>query len=83
MVKFKNINLYDAYVISKLPKFDVIFCANVLIYFDPESKEKVVKSQYDRLNDGGYLFLGNAESLHNVDQNFDLIHFTKAMAYRK
>lgn len=83
MVTFRNINLYDSYVISQLDNFDVIFCANVLIYFDPESKEKVVSSLYSKLNDGGFLFIGSAESLHNVDQKFDLIHFTKAMAYRK
>lgn len=83
MVTFRNINLYDSYVISQLENFDVIFCANVLIYFDPESKDKVVSSLFNKLNDGGFLFIGSAESLHNVDQKFDLIHFTKAMAYRK
>ncbi len=83
MVEFKNINLYDSFSINQLEKFDVIFCENVLIYFDPVSKEKVITNLYNAFNDGGYLFIGTAESLHNVKQNFDLIHFPKAMAYRR
>jgi hypothetical protein len=54
---------------------DVIFCCNVLIYFDLASKRRVVQHFYANLLPGGYLFLGHAESLFQVDDSFRLVHF--------
>ena len=48
-------------------EFDIIFCRNVLIYFDRETQEKVVQKLCDRLRTGGYLFIGHSESLSNMD----------------
>jgi chemotaxis protein methyltransferase CheR len=62
---------------------DVIFCANVLIYFDTSTKQKVLSAMYDSMNNGGYLFVGCFESLHGVPNAFNLIHFPKAMGYKK
>ena len=62
---------------------DVIFCSNVLIYFDVPSKQKVISFLYNSLNSGGYLFLGDSESLHGVSKEFKLVHLPKAMAYVK
>ena len=83
MVKFVSINLYDDATMKTMRYSDVIICANVLIYFDNNSKEKVVANLYDLLNKGGYLFIGNSESLHGVTKAFRLVHFHKAMAYYK
>ncbi len=64
-------------------RFDVIFCANVLIYFDTKSKIQVVADLYDALNPGGFLFIGYAESLHGISTAFKLINFPKTVAYKK
>jgi chemotaxis protein methyltransferase CheR len=54
---------------------------NVLIYFDGESKRRVVSHFYNNLLVGGYLFLGHAESLYGVSDDFHLVHFPGATAY--
>lgn len=48
-------------------KLDVIFCRNVMIYFDGRTKEKVVRRFADNLREGGYLFIGSSESLRDID----------------
>ncbi len=58
MVDFKHLNLYDDISILAIGCIDVIFCANVLIYFDQNSKIKVVNNLYRSLNKNGYLFIG-------------------------
>jgi chemotaxis protein methyltransferase CheR len=61
LVRFSRLNLtHDQ---PGLGQFDVVFCRNVLIYFDKETKGKVVNRLLDRLHPDGYLFLGHAESL--------------------
>ncbi|MBI5325543.1 MAG: protein-glutamate O-methyltransferase CheR [Ignavibacteriae bacterium] len=83
MVKFTNVNLYDYNAIKTIKNVDVIFCVNVLIFFDIPSKQKVLKYLHEILNKGGYLMIGNSESLHNITNEFKLLHFPKAMAYKK
>lgn len=83
MVKFMNLNLYDSTAVSTISGCDVIFCCNVLIYFDLPSKQKVIQNLYNSLNQGGYLFIGYSESLHGVTKAFKLVHLPKAMAYKK
>jgi chemotaxis protein methyltransferase CheR len=61
----------------------VIFCCNVLIYFDAQSKIQVVSNLYNALNRGGYLFIGYAESLHGISTAFKLENFPKTVAYKK
>jgi chemotaxis protein methyltransferase CheR len=51
----------------------------VLIYFDLNSKRKVMQHFYSNLLSGGYLFLGHAESLYQVDDRFRLVHFPGAI----
>lgn len=70
MVKFKRHNLKES---MNLMKFDCIFCRNVLIYFDNESKTHVIHNLYNALNDGGYLILGHAESLMRIKSNFKYV----------
>ena len=62
---------------------DIIFCCNVLIYFDLASKRRVVQHFYANLLPGGYLFLGHAESLFQVNDAFRLVHFLGTTAYWK
>lgn len=83
MVKFLNLNLYDSVQMRSITNCDIVFCCNVLIYFDIPSKQQVVSYLYDSLNKGGYLFIGYSESLHGISKAFKLIHLPKAMAYKK
>jgi chemotaxis protein methyltransferase CheR len=83
LIRFERINLTDDSKMSLQQGLDVIFCCNVLIYFDLESKRRVVRHFYSSLASGGYLFLGHAESLFHVDESFRLVHFPKTTAYRK
>lgn len=83
MVRFMNINLFDPIQMRSINGCDVIFCCNVLIYFDIPSKQQVVSYIYDSLNKGGYLMIGYSESLHGISKAFKLVHLPKAMAYKK
>lgn len=70
MVKFRRHNLKEN---MSLMKFDCIFCRNVLIYFDNESKTHVIENLYNALNDDGYLILGHAESLMRIKSKFKYV----------
>lgn len=83
MVSFHSLNLFDSSAMASMSNVDLIFCCNVLIYFDTESKKKVVQSLYRSLNKGGMLFVGYSESLHGVSQDFKLVHLQKALVYKK
>ncbi len=83
MVRFEQANLLDKLRMGTFRNFDVIFCRNVLIYFDNKAKTQVVNSLYDSLKPGGYLFIGHSESLHGISKAFKLVHFVKAMGYKK
>lgn len=83
MVDFKYLNLYEDIGIIGLGSMDVIFCANVLIYFDQNSKIKVINNLYRALNKNGYLFIGYSESLHGISKAFKLVSFPKTVGYKK
>lgn len=83
MVIFEQANLLDRFKMSRYRNFDIIFCRNVLIYFDLKAKTQVINSLYDSLNPSGYLFIGHSESLHGISKAFKLVHFVKAMGYKK
>ncbi len=83
MASFKVQNLSDDIEMRRMSGFDIIFCANVLIYFDQASKIKVVNYLYDALNPGGYLFVGYSETLHGISKAFKLVSFPKTIGYRK
>ena len=83
MASFKLLNLYDDVIMKTMIQFDLIFCANVLIYFDQKSKIKVINHLYNSLNKGGYLFIGYSESLHSISKAFKLISFPKTIGYKK
>jgi chemotaxis protein methyltransferase CheR len=82
-VSFRLLNLYDMAGMRTMFNFNIIFCANVLIYFDMNSKIKVVNQLYNSLNKGGYLFIGYSETLHNVSKAFKILSFPKTIGYKK
>lgn len=77
-VIFRKFNLMNAFPFKK--KFHVIFCRNVMIYFDNNTKYQLVNKLYDSLDDGGYLFVGHSESLDSTKTRFK--HIAPAI-YRK
>jgi chemotaxis protein methyltransferase CheR len=83
LIRFDRVNLNDDSKMVFLKGVDVIFCCNVLIYFDLASKRRVVQHFYSNLLPNGYLFLGHAESLYHVDDSFRLVHFPGTTAYCK
>jgi chemotaxis protein methyltransferase CheR len=82
-VSFGRLNLYDEARVSLLGYVDVIFCRNVIIYFDDASKRMVINNFYNRLVDGGYLLLGHSESLISLSTQFKLKHLRNDMVYQK
>jgi len=82
-VNFNKLNLYDDSKMIFMKSFDIIFCANVLIYFDTASKSKVVQHFYNNLQPYGYFFVGQSESLHGVNDKFKTVHFPGGFTYKK
>lgn len=83
LVNFGHINLLDEAMISLVGEIDVIFCRNVLIYFDHVSRRRVIATFHRKLVRGGYLLLGHSESLSNISTSFELVHLKQDMVYRK
>lgn len=83
LCQFAKINLLDRAGASVLGRVDAIFCRNVLIYFDTESRKKVIETFYERLQPGGYLMLGHSESLLSLSTAFELAHLSSDMVYRR
>ena len=80
-VKFDYFNLMEpSYAKKFIRPFHVIFCRNVMIYFDKETREAVVNKFYDALAPGGYFFIGTSETLNNLNTKFTYI---KPAIYRK
>ncbi|MBQ9624711.1 MAG: chemotaxis protein CheR [Clostridia bacterium] len=70
-VAFKKINLMDPFSFKK--PFHIIFCRNVMIYFDNQTKEKLINKFYDVLVPGGYLYIGLSESIINLKTKFTYV----------
>lgn len=80
MVRFVNFDLRQSP--ASLPLFDLVLCRNVLIYFDVESRKKILAGIRSRLNAGGFLLLGASETTFNIDESFRRRVFGNAVAYQ-
>ncbi|CAK7057887.1 MAG: hypothetical protein DESF_02470 [Desulfovibrio sp.] len=83
IVSFGQINLSDREQLKRVEKSQIVFCRNVIIYFDDEMKRKVINAFYDNLEINGALLIGHSESLHNISRAFQLEHFKGTIVYRK
>jgi len=83
LVTISHLNLFDSARIALLGKMDVIFCRNVIIYFDQAGKKNVIESFFQRLEPEGFLLLGHSESLMNLSTAFQLRHFQHDMVYQR
>lgn len=78
IITFQQLNLMDEWQLSQ--KYDVIFCRNVLIYFDAPKKQRLARKYWEHLVPEGHLFLGHSETLHKISDDFDSVGKT---IYRK
>jgi chemotaxis protein methyltransferase CheR len=82
-VTFGHLNLMDDGALALLANVDVIFCRNVLIYFAPESRTRLLQAFHKKLRPDGWLLLGHSESLINASTDFELVPLENDMVYRK
>ncbi|MBR1442514.1 MAG: protein-glutamate O-methyltransferase CheR [Firmicutes bacterium] len=78
-VTYRKFNLMETKLPFKKP-FDVIFCRNVMIYFDTETRKALVERMYDASKEGAYLFIGHSESLNNIGTRYK---YVMPATYRK
>jgi SAM-dependent methyltransferase len=81
MVSFRPLNLLNSY--SLMGRFDIVFCRNVLIYFSPGVKAKIISQIHGVLNPGGYLMLGASESLSGLNKDFTMVRCNPGIVYQK
>jgi chemotaxis protein methyltransferase CheR len=80
MVEFRHMNLVAPW--PALPRMDIVFLRNVLIYFDAETKKTILRKVRSLLQPDGYLFLGGAETTINLDDALERVPNEKAVTYR-
>jgi chemotaxis protein methyltransferase CheR len=78
-VTFRRFNLMNPQFPFKKP-FHIIFCRNVMIYFDQKTRENLIKKYYDNIEAGGYLFIGHSETIGRTQQYFK---YLKPAAYMR
>lgn len=83
LISFGPINLNEREQLKRVEKSQIVFCRNVIIYFDDEMKRKVINAFYDNLEINGALLIGHSESLHNISRAFQLEHHKGTIVYRK
>jgi chemotaxis protein methyltransferase CheR len=83
IVTFGQINLNDKEQLKRVEKSQVVFCRNVIIYFDDDMKRRVINAYYDNLEPDGVLLIGHSESLHNITRAFQLEQYKGTIVYRK
>ncbi|GAA0709158.1 protein-glutamate O-methyltransferase CheR [Dactylosporangium roseum] len=82
-VTFHRVNVCDTNAMRVFTDFDVIFCRNVLIYFDELSSRRAAENLFGALRPGGYLFLGHAESMSRISPIFTPERLPQGIAYQR
>ena len=82
-VEFTRVNLAEPTDTRPYRNFDVIFCRNLLIYFDDVSRKTAAETFYDILNPGGYVCLGHSESMCRISSLYMVRKFPEAIVYQK
>ncbi len=81
MVTFRSLNLLHTY--TGLGRFDIVFCRNVLIYFAPEIKQKILQQIAAQLQPSGILFLGASESISSASDLFSMVKCHPGLYYQR
>jgi chemotaxis protein methyltransferase CheR len=82
-VEFSRVNLCESADTRRFRDIDIIFCRNLLIYFDDLSRRVAAEAMYDALSPGGFLCLGHSESMSRISSLFSVRRFPDAMVYQK
>lgn len=82
-VEFSRVNLSEATDTRRFRDIDIIFCRNLLIYFDDLSRRVAADAFYDALSPGGFVCLGHSESMSRISSLFTVRRFPDAMVYQK
>jgi chemotaxis protein methyltransferase CheR len=82
-VQFTRANLIDAHDMARYRDFDIVFCRNVLIYFDDASRRMAAENLYDCLRPGGFICLGHSETMSRISPLFSVCRFSDAIVYRR
>lgn len=82
-VKFTQTNLVDKSSVADQGRFDIIFCRNLLIYFDESSREAAAANLHEALLPGGFLCLGHTESMSRISSKFATRRFEDAIVYER
>jgi chemotaxis protein methyltransferase CheR len=82
-IEFTTANLLDPQNMTQYRDFDLIFCRNVLIYFDDASRRLAAENLYDCLRPGGYICLGHSESMSRISPLFHVSRFPDAIVYQR
>ncbi|MDH5478052.1 MAG: chemotaxis protein CheR, partial [Nitrospinota bacterium] len=80
MVEFRRINLNESF--SHIGAYDIIFCRNVLIYFDDITKKKIFSQFSKLLNASGLLILGVTENLYGLSDDFESVRYGNSIFYK-
>lgn len=82
-VSFTSVNLIEPDETRRHGRFDVIFCRNVLIYFDDASRRLAAENLYESLLPGGFICLGHTESMSRISPLFEVRRFADAIVYQR
>jgi chemotaxis protein methyltransferase CheR len=82
-MKFTRANLIDVKDMAHYRDFDIVFCRNVLIYFDDSSRRIAAENLYDCLRPGGYICLGHSETMSRISPLFQVCRFSDAIVYQR
>jgi chemotaxis protein methyltransferase CheR len=82
-IQFTQANLIDTQKMARYRAFDIVFCRNVLIYFDDASRRIAAENLYDCLNPGGYICLGHSETMSRISPLYQVCRFSDAIVYQK
>jgi len=84
LARFEYHNLAkDPFIHEGMQDLDIIFCRNVIIYFDPQTTQRVIENFYHSLAQDGYLFLGHTETLWQITDRFERVEFPQTFIYKK
>ena len=83
MIKFQVLNFADDAQMGAQTNFDIVYCRNVLIYFDAEFRKRVVSHLFNALKPSGFLVIGHSESLRDIHNGFECIRFPGTLIYQR